>query len=147
MPVLNARCLVWNASLFSVPRGRGADVAPEEAREVALIRKAGCRRDGRERLVGTRELGCRPGQAEAAAVLADREAVASAEHAGEVRRVNADRLGQLGQTDAIAQAGAPEKRLAFGSPSGPSFWCYERVPGCTERSGGKSASRSAASTW
>jgi hypothetical protein len=29
----------------------------------------------------------------------------------------------------------------------PSFSCYERVPGCTERSGGKSASRSAASTW
>jgi hypothetical protein len=27
------------------------------------------------------------------------------------------------------------------------FSCYERVPGCTERSGGKSASRSSASTW
>ena len=37
----------------------------------------------------------------------------------------------------------PSVRLA----GRPSLSCYERVPGCTARSGGKSASRSAASTW
>src|SRR3954447_12904208 len=67
-----------------VPRRRRADVALEETREVALIRKSGTLRDHVERLFAPGDLWDRPRDPEPPAVLADRDAEVGAEDAREM---------------------------------------------------------------
>src|SRR5207248_3874439 len=84
--------------------GRGdAGRLRERFREVALIGEARLHRNDGERRAA-RDLAPRPLQAQRANVLADGEAVALAEGAGEVRRMDADFGGDAGEADLLAEA-------------------------------------------
>jgi hypothetical protein len=80
----------------------------EDAREVALVGEARPRGDHGERSVAPRYLGRCPFQPQTASVLADGDAIASTKGAGKVDRMHADEVGQLAETDTVAESGAKQ---------------------------------------
>src|SRR5687768_4593475 len=106
---LERACSGWNAPrFFAVERRRRSHVPLEQTGEMTLVREPGLARDLRDRPGVARDLRCGPVQPQSATVLAHRDPVAGAEHAGQMRRVDADRIRELGEADGGADPRAEE---------------------------------------
>src|SRR6266487_413940 len=101
--------------LLAISRRGGADVPPENAREVALVGEARAGRDLGQRRFASGELGRRPGQPQPASVLPHRQPVVSAKRARQVRGMDTDPLGQLAETDPIREP-SPQQLLRGAKP-------------------------------
>src|ERR1043165_7380969 len=92
---------------------RRAERAGERFREVALIGEAGLRRNRRERGAAG-DFVARPLQPQRAHALADRDAVAPAEGAREVGRMDVDRGGDVGEAQLLGEAAGGQERKKGG---------------------------------
>src|SRR5262245_19445844 len=82
---------------------RHARVASEGVREMALVREARGQGDVRQRGVRSREAAAGELDAELADVVAQRAAVKPAEDAGQMSRVDADRLRDAAESQGLAK--------------------------------------------
>src|SRR5687767_6481542 len=113
---LERPCLAWNAPrFFTEARRRRAEAAPEEPREMALIREAGRGSDLRDRPFVAGDLRRSPVEPKAATILPDGDPVPGTEHPGEVRGVHAYGVRQLAQAEGVTDAG-PKKLLGGVEP-------------------------------
>src|SRR5438445_9025115 len=88
----------------AIPGRRDAEPALERTREMALVDEAGLDRQARERHVGADQPGRRPLDPQPACTLADALVVVRPKGAGEVRRMNADLAGDVGQSRQLPEA-------------------------------------------